>query len=359
MSARLSKALVGLIGAGIQRSLTPAMHEEEARRQGLALHYQVIDLDAAGVGVEALPTLIEAARIMGFAGLNITYPCKQAVIPLLDELSDEARAMGAVNTVIFRGGRAVGHNTDGSGWAWGIPPQPAASRPEAGGAARCGRRRLGHRPRSVAPGRRTAGGRRPRGRACAGRGGPVEHPVRARPRRCQCRRGRGAARRHRADPRHAHRHGQAAGAAACGRAAAARTVGGRDRLLSARHRVAAGRARERLCHRGRRHDGRRPGGRRLRAVHRPLCGRGAGRSAFPAPGRANARRIDTEQERAMGAEREAIGELPNPLGLEGIEFIEYATTQPAGAGPGAGDAWASGRWRATARARCCCTGRAA
>ena len=96
------------------------MHEEEARCQGLALHYQLIDLDAAGVGVGALPTLIEAARIMGFAGLNITYPCKQAVIPLLDELSDEARAMGAVNTVVFRGGRAVGRNTDGSGWAWGF-----------------------------------------------------------------------------------------------------------------------------------------------------------------------------------------------------------------------------------------------
>ena len=64
--------------------------------------------------------LIEAARIMGFAGLNITYPCKQAVIPLLDELSDEARAMGAVNTVVFRDGRAIGHNTDGSGWAWGF-----------------------------------------------------------------------------------------------------------------------------------------------------------------------------------------------------------------------------------------------
>ncbi len=112
--------LVGLIGAGIQRSLTPAMHEQEARCQGLSLHYQLIDLDVAGVGVAALPTLIEAARIMGFAGLNVTYPCKQAVIPLLDELSDEARAMGAVNTVVFRGGRAVGHNTDGSGWAWGF-----------------------------------------------------------------------------------------------------------------------------------------------------------------------------------------------------------------------------------------------
>ena len=47
----MNKLLVGLIGAGIQRSLTPAMHEEEARCQGLALHYQLIDLDAAGVGV--------------------------------------------------------------------------------------------------------------------------------------------------------------------------------------------------------------------------------------------------------------------------------------------------------------------
>ena len=114
------KALVGLIGAGIQRSLTPAMHEAEARHHGLALHYQLIDLDAARVGPDKLPLLIEAARIMGFAGLNITYPCKQAVIPLLDDLSDEARAMGAVNTVVFRDGRAIGHNTDGSGWAWGF-----------------------------------------------------------------------------------------------------------------------------------------------------------------------------------------------------------------------------------------------
>ncbi len=115
-----SRALVGLIGVGIQRSLTPAMHEEEARHHGLRLHYQLIDLDRAGRTADALPGLIEAARIMGFAGLNITYPCKQAVIPLLDDLSDEARAMGAVNTVVNEGGRLVGHNTDGSGWLWGF-----------------------------------------------------------------------------------------------------------------------------------------------------------------------------------------------------------------------------------------------
>jgi shikimate dehydrogenase len=118
------KLLVGLIGAGIQRSLTPAMQEEEARAQGLRLHYQLIDLDNSGQGtdaaLQALPTLISAAKTMGFAGLNITYPCKQAVIALLDDLSDEARAMGAVNTVVFKDGKATGHNTDGSGWRWGF-----------------------------------------------------------------------------------------------------------------------------------------------------------------------------------------------------------------------------------------------
>jgi shikimate dehydrogenase len=114
------KLLVGLIGAGIQRSLTPAMQVEEARHHGLALHYQLIDLDRAPEGADAMPALLAAARTMGFAGLNITFPCKQAVIPLLDGLSDEARAMGAVNTVVLRDGRAVGHNTDGSGWAWGF-----------------------------------------------------------------------------------------------------------------------------------------------------------------------------------------------------------------------------------------------
>lgn len=117
------KLLCGLIGAGIQRSLTPALHEEEARAHGLALHYQLIDLDAAGQGADALPVLLAAARTMGFAGLNITYPCKQAVIPLLDGLSDAARAMGAVNTVVREGMKLVGHNTDGSGWRAGFERQ--------------------------------------------------------------------------------------------------------------------------------------------------------------------------------------------------------------------------------------------
>lgn len=116
----MKKLLVGLIGAGIQRSLSPALQEEEARHHELHLHYQLIDLDVANAGIEALPGLIAAARIMGFAGLNITYPCKQSVMALLDALSEEARAIGAVNTVVREGNRLIGYNTDGSGWSWGF-----------------------------------------------------------------------------------------------------------------------------------------------------------------------------------------------------------------------------------------------
>ena len=68
----MTKLLLGLIGAGIQRSLSPALHEEEGRHHGLRLHYQLIDLEAAAVGVEALPELVRAIRIIRFAGLNIT-----------------------------------------------------------------------------------------------------------------------------------------------------------------------------------------------------------------------------------------------------------------------------------------------
>ncbi|MFZ2650899.1 MAG: shikimate dehydrogenase [Burkholderiaceae bacterium] len=116
----LRSLLCGLIGAGIQRSLAPALQEEEARQHGMQLHYQLIDLDCAPCGAQALPVLISAARIMGFAGLNITYPCKQSVIPLLDAVSEEARAIGAVNAVVREGSHLVGHNTDGSGWRWGF-----------------------------------------------------------------------------------------------------------------------------------------------------------------------------------------------------------------------------------------------
>ena len=112
--------LAGLIGYGIQGSLTPAMHEQEGAAQGLRYVYRRIDLQVLGLGAEALPELLTAAERMGFDGLNITFPCKQAVIPLLHELSEDAAALGAVNTVVLREGRRIGHNTDASGFAEGF-----------------------------------------------------------------------------------------------------------------------------------------------------------------------------------------------------------------------------------------------
>lgn len=109
--------LVGLVGTGIQASRTPGMHELEGAALGLRYLYKLIDLTALRLDASELPNLLEAARRFGFAGLNITHPCKQSVIPLLDELTPDARALGAVNTVVFENGRAVGHNTDWWGFA--------------------------------------------------------------------------------------------------------------------------------------------------------------------------------------------------------------------------------------------------
>src|SRR5882757_1016691 len=108
--------LVGLVGAGIQASLTPRLHEEEGAAQGLRYRYRLIDLDVLGLMPAALPEILAKAERDCFTGLNITYPCKQAVIALLDELSPDARAIGAVNTVILREGRRFGHNTDWTGF---------------------------------------------------------------------------------------------------------------------------------------------------------------------------------------------------------------------------------------------------
>src|SRR5271165_851241 len=109
--------LCGLIGQGIQASLTPTMHEHEGDAQGMRYTYKNLDLEPMGVGPEALAEVLLAAQRMGFAGVNVTHPCKQLVIPLLDELSPDARALGAVNTVVLRDGRRRGENTDWWGFA--------------------------------------------------------------------------------------------------------------------------------------------------------------------------------------------------------------------------------------------------
>jgi shikimate dehydrogenase len=112
--------LAGLIGAGIQASRTPALHEHEGDAQDLRYLYRLIDLDQLQLDSNALPELLLAAERMNYTGLNITFPCKQAIIPLLDELSPEARGIGAVNTVVLKDGKRIGHNTDCLGFAEGF-----------------------------------------------------------------------------------------------------------------------------------------------------------------------------------------------------------------------------------------------
>jgi shikimate dehydrogenase len=109
--------LVGLVGTGIGPSLTPPLHEREADELGVRYLYRRFDLDELGLPATAVGELVVAARTAGFDGLNITHPCKQLVLAHLDELSPDAAALGAVNTVVFRDGRAIGHNTDWSGFA--------------------------------------------------------------------------------------------------------------------------------------------------------------------------------------------------------------------------------------------------
>ena len=109
------QALIGLLGANIMKSLAPALHTDAFAAAGIAGHYHLMDVDR--LPGRTLPGLLDAVKTAGFLGANVTFPFKQAIIPLLDALSPEARRIGAVNTVVIdRTGRTAGHNTDCSGF---------------------------------------------------------------------------------------------------------------------------------------------------------------------------------------------------------------------------------------------------
>ncbi|MCK1357526.1 shikimate dehydrogenase [Bradyrhizobium sp. 199] len=118
--AASKKLLTGLIGAPIAHSASPAMHERAAEALGLRGHYQLIEV--AGADAAGLRMMLEGVRRLGFAGVNVTYPYKEAVVPLLDALAPGAAAMGAVNTVVVRDGLLTGHNTDTTGFARAVAP---------------------------------------------------------------------------------------------------------------------------------------------------------------------------------------------------------------------------------------------
>jgi shikimate dehydrogenase len=115
-----TRFLSGLVGEGNSASRSPWLHEREADAQGLRLIYSLYDLADVSQGADALPAILDAAKRMGFAGLNITHPYKQTVIPFLDRLADGAERIGAVNTVAFRDGHSIGYNTDYLGFSEGL-----------------------------------------------------------------------------------------------------------------------------------------------------------------------------------------------------------------------------------------------
>jgi shikimate dehydrogenase len=116
-AAQETRFLTGLVGRDILASRSPWLHEHEADAQGVRLSYTLFDFSDRGWVEDDLPKLLDAVERVGFAGLNITFPFKQAVIGYLDDLSDSARRIGAVNTVSFAGGKRTGYNTDVTGFA--------------------------------------------------------------------------------------------------------------------------------------------------------------------------------------------------------------------------------------------------
>lgn len=108
---------VGLLGREILASRSPWLHEQEASAQGFALTYELFDFSARGLRDEDLPDVLERVEREGFAGVNVTYPFKQRVLPLLTGLSPGAERVGAVNTVRFAPGTRTGFNTDVTGFA--------------------------------------------------------------------------------------------------------------------------------------------------------------------------------------------------------------------------------------------------
>ncbi|MGE0488894.1 MAG: shikimate dehydrogenase [Vulcanimicrobiota bacterium] len=127
-----------LLGHPVAHSLSPAMHRAAYAAMGLDLVYLAADLEQNQLGAA-----LAGLGALGALGANLTVPHKEAVLELVDELSPEARAIGAVNTLVFTGQGVKGHNTDASGWlaSWdeeiGLPLQErAAIVLGAGGAAR-------------------------------------------------------------------------------------------------------------------------------------------------------------------------------------------------------------------------------
>jgi len=109
------RTLVGLIGANILKSLSPALHADAFAAAGIDGYYHLMDVEV--LRGRSLPQLLDAVKVAGFSGTNMTFPFKQDVLVHLDALDEEARQIGALNCVtIAPDGATKGYNTDRSGF---------------------------------------------------------------------------------------------------------------------------------------------------------------------------------------------------------------------------------------------------
>jgi len=115
----MTRALLGLVGSRIGRSISPAMHEAAGRALRIDVRYHLIDAHVIGFGPEAIPRLLEGVKLAGFTGVNVTFPFKEVATRCLDAVEGAARTVGAVNTIVVRDGRLLGHNTDYTGFVSG------------------------------------------------------------------------------------------------------------------------------------------------------------------------------------------------------------------------------------------------
>lgn len=103
--------IVGVFGYPVKHSASPAMHNAAFAALGLDWAYVPFEVAPENIG-EALA----GVRALNLAGANVTVPLKELVPPFVDELTERARVLGAVNTVIHRDGRLIGDSTDGPGF---------------------------------------------------------------------------------------------------------------------------------------------------------------------------------------------------------------------------------------------------
>lgn len=103
--------LYGLIGCPVEHSMSPAIHNDAFKEKNIDGHYHAFHVEP-----DKLKESVDALKILGVKGFNVTIPHKISIIPYLDDLHETAKIAGAVNTVVNENGRLIGHNTDGNGY---------------------------------------------------------------------------------------------------------------------------------------------------------------------------------------------------------------------------------------------------